>query len=272
MEKEKASKDEWEKFTDANNLMRKMYDDWVNATCAAVGDIKGLTVTEIGCNTGYFLYRFLEKGAAKCIGYDRYDYSPAIDLLNDITGNKVHFKQKPYNLLTRKLPGINKYDIVISSAVICHLSEPLDYIKFLASITKKALLIHTRISDEDNFIVSYGKANKYHPNDPFPICFDNDITISKPLFLESLRLTGFKHPKEITYSDKWLPLDWYHWQKTYIALRDEIPIFVKPNFDFRWAWVKRLIRRTVGYKRYESVIKFIKSKPRLLRFTNRHGL
>lgn len=272
IEKDKATKEEWKNFTDANGRMRKMYDDWVDATCAVVGNIKGLTIAEMGCNTGYFLYRFMEKGAAKAFGFDRNDLTPAFNILNNITGYNVKFKQNSYDLLTHTAKGVKKYDIVISSAVICHLSDPLNYINFLASTTKKVLLVHTRISDENEYVITLGEANRYYKDDPFPICFDNNTTISKGLFLESMRLTGFNRVQEIEYRDDWLPMNWYHWHKTYVAVRDNKPIVLStPKNQYKWGWLVRIIRSVIGQKRLESLTGFVKSIPILKSFAKRLG-
>lgn len=220
MEKDNCSEEEWKKFTEANAKMRAMYDDWIDATCASVGHLSKLSVVDTACNNGYFLYRFWEKGIRECVGYDRADYSASINLLNNITGYKVRFVHEPYNPRTHKINGCKKYDIVISSAIMCHLSDPLDYINFLGSITNKALLLHTRVSEENAFIIYLGKANRYYEEDSFPVCFDNDVTVSRGLLFESLRMVGFHDIIEVEYKDSWLPKDWYRWQKTLIALKN----------------------------------------------------
>lgn len=268
MEKDSCSEEEWEKFTEANARMRKMYDDWVEATSAVVGDLSKLSVVDVACNNGYFLYRFWEKGIRKCVGYDRGDCSFGISLLNNITGYKVRFVHEPYNPLTHKIKGCGKYDIVVSSAIMCHLSDPLNYISFLASITRKVLLLHTRVSEEDGYIVSYGKANKYWRGDPFPVCFDNDVTMSRGLLFKSLRLAGFRHIQEIKYNDEWLPWDWYHWQKTLIALKgtsvaDPMKTW---NYICRRGRLVHKIRRVIGHERWATLKEFVESRPRLKSF------
>jgi len=269
MEKDNVSEDEWGKFTEANARMRKMYDDWIDATCAVVGDLSNLSVVDTACNEGYFLYRFWERGIRKCVGYDRGDMTPAINLLNQITGYKIRFVHEPYNPLTHKIKDCDKYDIAVSSAIMCHLSDPLYYISFLASITRKALLLHTRVSEEDGYIVSYGKANKYYKEDPFPVCFDNDVTISRGLFFESLRLAGFAHIQEMEYSDEWLPWDWYRWQKPLIALKGESVADAARTWNINYRRRERL-RHTVysalGPKRFVILREFVKSRPRLKSF------
>ncbi|MBI4266917.1 MAG: DUF1698 domain-containing protein [Chloroflexi bacterium] len=273
MEKGEVTEDEWEKFTDANGRMRKMYDDWIDATAAAVGGLSGLSVADMGCNTGYFLYRFMEKGASKCVGYDRGNHADAFKFLNRITGDEVHFVHKAYNPLTHQARGYHKFDVVISSAVMCHLSDPLNYLSFLASHTKKALLLHTMVSDEDAYNVAYGKPNRYYKNDPFPICFDNHVTISHGLLLESLRLAGFSHVQEIEYCDAWLPWDWYHYQKTFIALKGmSVPTPVRiRHYHPEGGWSLRRLRHIVGHKRFDALVEFVKSRPRLKSFAKRLG-
>lgn len=274
MEKDNVSEIEWKKFVDANARMRKMYDDWISATCAIAGDLSRLSVIDTACNTGYFLYRFWGKGVRNCVGHDRGDCTAAIRFMNSITGYNIRFVHEPYNPLTHRIEGCPKHDIVVSSAIMCHLSDPLNYISFLASITRKALLLHTRVSDEDGYIISYGKSNRYYKGDPFPVCFDNNVTVSRDLLFESLHLAGFQLIQEIEYSDEWLPWDWYHWQKTFIALKGASianPIRTW-NYYPRWGQLIQKIRSLVGQKRFDALAEFVKSRPRLRSFARRLGL
>jgi hypothetical protein len=266
MERNQVSIEQWTKFTEANARMGKMYDDWISQTCAAAGDLSNLSVIDTACNDGYFLYRFWQAGIRKCVGYDREYVEPTINFMNQLLGSKIRFVNEPYNPLTHRIKGCNKYDIVVSSAIVCHLSDPLNYISFLASITRKVLLIHTIVSNENDYVVSYGKPNKYHKKDPFPVCFDNNVTISQGLLLESLHLSGFEKIQEIEYRNEWLPWDWYHWQKTYIAIKG--PTIGNPTKIWnttlrRQQKLRQVIYRLIGYKRYASIISFIKSKPKL---------
>jgi len=270
MDKDRASVEEWNKFVEANARMRKMYDDWIETACAIVGDLSKLSVADVGCSTGYLLYRFWEKGARNCIGYDRSDYSHAINLLNDITGYKVKFVHEPYNPLSHKIEGCTEHDIVISSAVMCHLSDPLNHISFLAQITKRALLLHTQVSEEDAYIVHYGTSTrKFSKGDPFPVCFDDGVTISRRFLLESLHLAGFRNIQEIKYSDEWLPRDWYRWWTTVVALKgvsvqNPMRSWNVKNRQFnRRSRMRHFLRNIVGPKLYTTFSQYVKSRPKL---------
>lgn len=272
MEKDNVSEDEWGKFTEANARMRKMYDDWIDAICAIVDDLSGLSVVDTGCNSGYFLYRFWERGIRKCVGYDRSDMTAAINLLNRITGYKIRFVHEPYNPLTHKIKGCDKYDITVSSAIMCHLSDPLYYISFLGSITRKALLLHTSVSEEKRYIVSYGKPNRYYKEDPFPVCFDNDVTLSRGLLFESLRLAGFRHIQEVEYNPEWLLWKWFRSQKVLIALKEaRVPDAARTwNISYhRRERLKHTVYSVLGSKRFATFTEFVKSRPRLKSFIER---
>ncbi|MFC1918747.1 class I SAM-dependent methyltransferase [Chloroflexota bacterium] len=272
MEKDDISKEDWEAFVEANARLRRMYDDWIDTTHAIVGNLSKLSVVDTGCNTGYFLYRFWGKGARKCVGYDRSNMGAAINVLNNITGSKVKFVHKPYNPLSHKIKGCGRYDIVISSAVMCHLSDPLYYLSFLASIIRKALLLHTRISEEDNYLISYGKVNRYYKEDHFPVNFDNEVTMSQGLLYESLRLSGFTEIREIEYSNEWLSYDWYHRHKTVVALKRASSDSKVRTWNVAYGrreWLAGMVYRLFGSRLYYSLVSWVKSKPRLESIINK---
>lgn len=210
----------WKQFTEANGRMRKMYDDWIEQMCDLVGGVSEVTVVDTAANAGFFPYRFLERGAHRAIAYDMNSKLAQIyDLLNVITGFEAEFVNTPYDQMTHEIPGAEKGDIVISSAIMCHLSDPLYYLNFLSSITKKALFLFTSIDDSKQLRITYREPGQFYPEYPFPICFDNMTTVSRPLIELGLRELGFKEIVELEYRKDWLPMSWYKQFKAIVALR-----------------------------------------------------
>lgn len=275
MEKEHCTEKEWLEFTEANARLRECYDNWVDATCAVVGDLRHLSVVDTACNSGYFLYRFWEKGIRKCVGYDRGNFGLCVDFMNRITGYKFRFVHEPYNPLTHRIQGCGKYDIVVSTVVMNHLSDPLNYISFLGSITRKALLLVTLVSEEDARSISYGRPNLHYKKDPFPVCFDNTVIISRGLLCESLRLAGFR---DIRFIPSGVPDEWcahHHLYKPLVALKGEsIPDPMKVwNKGSRYTEARSELLRKVGsvlgYRRLFRLMGFVQSRPRLRSFLKR---
>jgi hypothetical protein len=213
------TKQNWELFVDCNKRLRAMYDSWIDHTLSTLEYPSNYSVIDTAANAGYFLYRFKEKGAGKCIGYDLLDLSDVYSTLNKITGFNVEFFNKSYDMITHKIPDSPSADIVISSAIMCHLSDPLHYLAFLGSITTKALLFFSTVDDTDTYQIIYNGAKKYYPDIPFPNCFDANTRISKGLLLFGLKELGFKEVIEIPYSNSWIPFENYKNFKTIIAIR-----------------------------------------------------
>jgi hypothetical protein len=120
---------------------------------------------------------------------------------------------------THTIPNAASADIVISSAIMCHLSDPLEYLTFLASITKKALLLFTSIDEADTYHIIYDGAKTFFPDSRFPYCFDTNTHISKGLLLFGLKDLGFSRIIEIPYANSWIPIENYQKFKTIVAIK-----------------------------------------------------
>ncbi|HTD23676.1 MAG TPA: class I SAM-dependent methyltransferase [Terriglobales bacterium] len=210
-----VSKSTWERFVAANAQLRQMYDDWIDQMSSLCGTES--SVADIACNTGYFLHRFALKGHRKTVGYDRLDTSEAIQFINKLVGTSVEFIHQSYDSWTHKIPGCAQHDIVIASAIMLHLSDPLYFLHFLGSITKKCLFLFTLVNDSPDHIIHYITANKFYKDD-FPLCFDNH-SISFPLLTLGLQRMGFTTILEIPHRQSWLPSHWYNQYKMLLCFK-----------------------------------------------------
>src|SRR5690349_19304911 len=52
-----------EEFHAANGRMRAVYDGFIDDLVAAMGGVKGKTVLDVGCNSGYFALSLAQRGA-----------------------------------------------------------------------------------------------------------------------------------------------------------------------------------------------------------------
>lgn len=218
MDKTQVSNEDWTRFTSINAKMRCMYDDWVQCICDRINP-DGLSVTDVACNAGFFLFRFLERGAAVATGYDLDPKNAdTIATINSMSGLRARFVNNPYDQITHSIKECEPHDIVISSAIMCHISDPMYYLDFLSSITKRCLFLFSTFEDTEEMRITYKTPGLFYKN-PFPVCFDNMTTVSVPLLKYGLSALNFTEVIEIPYRDTWLPFRWYKPYKAYICLK-----------------------------------------------------
>jgi hypothetical protein len=212
----------WNLMTTHNDTLRTMFNDFINSAINLTPDPN--TVLEIGCNDGALLLSALEAGCKFAIGYDlESQHSKIFELLSTITNNKIEFHNQSYNSLAHTLPNCKSADLVIANAVMCHLSDPLHFIKFLSTITNKTLLIScgVHIGQKGEMTINFHGAPKRYGGTEFPDVFTHHTTISKDLFFYSLKECGFKDIYEIEHRDGYPSQQWYYGQNNmgFIAVK-----------------------------------------------------
>jgi len=201
--REQVSSEVWERFSTANAQLRNMYDDWIEAVCHYTTGNE--SVLDVACNSGYFLQAFARNGYPQCVGYDLLDKTEVFAYLNGILGTDARFIHERYDSWTHQLPGCQPADVVIASAILLHLSDPLYFLYFLGSVTKKVLFLFTRVIRAPEYVIYYHEPNEYYKDDPFPVCFDNNNYISTGLLQLSLRKLGFREVIELQPTESWIP-------------------------------------------------------------------
>jgi hypothetical protein len=202
-------------FFAANENMRRFYDGMVDETVSALGSLGGMSVLDVGCNSGYFPLSFALRGAREAKGFDRVDYSPTIAFLNGVCGTNVKFGLWSYD---GSLKAAKQFDLVISTAVLVHLSDPLQHLAWLGSSARRALLVFTPCHDDNEYSVKFHSVNKYY-SDEFPYCFDV-TTVSRKLLKLALERMGFSRVVEITAAHKWMPPGWAEQHFGVLGIRD----------------------------------------------------
>ena len=190
-------------FYAANQRMRRYYDAMVDHVVAGIGSLRGLSVLDVGCNSGYFPVAFARQGAARVLGLDRVDYSPTIALLNDICGTRVKFRTWSYD---GSVVAGEQFDVVTSIAVLVHLSDPLHHLAWLGSSARKALFVFTPAHRDDDYSVRYHTVNRYYA-DRFPYCFDV-TTVSRKLLRLAFEQMGFTKVSEFRMPSDAMPEEW----------------------------------------------------------------
>lgn len=188
-------------FRAANQRLRSFYDDVADRICAAVGTPTELSTLDVGCNTGYIPIAFARRGTRRAVGCDRQDFSASVELLNAIIGTGVEFFPARYDPRSRAVAGVDAADIVTSFAVLCHISDPLQYLACLGGLARKALFVWTLVNDDPGMTLHYEEPRGDYPDDRFPFCFDNRVCPSIGLLRRSFELLGFKTIIELPGDD-----------------------------------------------------------------------
>jgi SAM-dependent methyltransferase len=202
VEKSTVEPQDWEKFYDANRQLANMYDDFVTAIAE---HFPSGSLLDVACNNGYFLTRALQNGMTSALGYDLEDYSQSVAFLNRVVGTKAEFVQSGYDSWKHEIPRCKKYDVVVASNIMQHISDPLYFLAFLAGRAEKALFLFTGMGPSDDFLIHLNEPNKFYSDRKFPVVFDNDVGLSKGLLYRSLDYLGFSEIIELERRDNWLP-------------------------------------------------------------------
>jgi len=227
--REFAKEQQREEFFAANEAMRRFYDGMVDQIAAAVGPLEDMSVLDVGCNTGYFPLAFARRGARQAKGIDRIDYSPTVALLNEICGTSVQFARWNYD---GSLTASDQYDLVLSIAVLVHLSEPLRHLAWLGSSARKALMVFTPFHNTPDCSIQFHTENRYYKDADFPHCFDI-TTVSEQLLRLAFEQMGFSHIIEITAAYDTMAPGWAGKHLGLLGIRegfaDVVPTAVVPT-------------------------------------------
>lgn len=194
---------EWQKITEANGRLRQMYDDFVDEIVARY---PSGSLFDVACNNGYFPVRAAGRGMRGCAGSDLgAHHANAINFLNDALGTNASFIHSPYDPASGQMPGAPRFDVVVASAILCHLPNPLNFLACLGSVAKEAIFFWGQMLDTEELLVAHRAP---HPNLsaplPFPFCFNDNTRISRGMFREAARLMGFREVLFLAPRPHWL--------------------------------------------------------------------
>jgi len=206
--------DEWEKISTANAALRHMYDDFIEEIARRY---PGGSLLDIACNNGYFPVRAELAGMRHCAGVElgrhhRY----AMRFLNDALGTSATFVHGRYDWKRRSIiplwrswlsrPILGRFDVVVASAIMCHLPDPLEFLAALGCVAQEAIFFWGQIVESRDMLIAF---NPPHPTlgeaHPFPYGFNDNTRLSRGLFDFSMRQMGFREIIEIAPRASWLP-------------------------------------------------------------------
>jgi SAM-dependent methyltransferase len=195
--------------------LRAMYDDFVAEIAQRY---PGGSLLDVACNNGYFPVRAEQLGMRSCAGMDVPRHWAAIKVLNNVTGTSVSFLNQRYSPETHTAKVGKRFDVVVASAIMCHLPDPLNFLTFLGSIAKEAVFFWGQMLDTDDYLIAYNEPNRFNEL-PFPHGFDDNTRLSHGLFRRSAELMGFGDIVELPYRDTWLPAQWYAPHNAWLCMR-----------------------------------------------------
>jgi len=200
--RETCSPEQWGRIGDTNNRLRAMYDDMLDEVARR---FPGGSLFDVACNNGYFPVGAELRGM-RGFGMDAgWKYRKSFSVLNNALGTKAKFLHRHYNSKTHALRVFGKFDVVVASAIMCHLPDPLHFLAALGKIARKAILFWGQIINTDELLISYNPSHAHLSKlTTFPHSFNDNTRISLGLFNQSMRLMGFRDVIELPHRPTWL--------------------------------------------------------------------
>jgi len=193
---------DWKQIVDSNARLRTMYDDILDEVAKR---FPGGSLFDVACNNGYFPVG-AEKRGMEGVGMDMGDYSKSFSLLNEVLNTKARFIHSAYDSKKHEMPVQDEFDVVVISAIICHLPDPLPFLAAVGKMARRAILFWGQVLDTEELIISHKPPHSELSRlTSFPHSFNDNTRISRGMFLESMRLMGFKSVTEIEHRNTWLP-------------------------------------------------------------------
>lgn len=115
-----------------------------------INNLEGQTVLDVGCNSGYHLWRMVGAGAKLAVGIDPMAlYLCQFEAIRKLLGNDQRAHLLPLGI--EELPKLNAFDTVFSMGVLYHRRSPLDHLFQLKDqlVNGGQLVLETLVIDGD---------------------------------------------------------------------------------------------------------------------------
>ncbi|VFP84406.1 tRNA U34 carboxymethyltransferase [Candidatus Erwinia haradaeae] len=97
-----------------------------------ISPLAGRIVLDVGCNSGYYMWRMLGRGARLVVGIDPMPlFLYQFEAIRKLLGNDQRAHVVPLSI--EQLPPLQVFDTVFSMGVLCHRRSPLDHLCQLRS-------------------------------------------------------------------------------------------------------------------------------------------
>jgi SAM-dependent methyltransferase len=203
-------------FRRCNDGYRLFYEHHLDECVRLLGgDISQHTFAEVGCNTGYSMLGSSLRGAKRSIGYDFTPNQDVVKCFNGVLGTNTEFHFAEWDSLAHRLQyaEMEEVDVVLSTAVMCHVADPLYHLAYLCDRARQAIFIWTPVNQffeplpalshwRSDLALSYGPPNRHKNSLPWPLGFDFNMRFSVPLLKLCLAEAGFETIHEISCPHK----------------------------------------------------------------------
>ena len=115
-----------------------------------INNLEGQTVLDVGCNSGYHLWRMVGAGAKLAVGIDPMAlYLCQFEAIRKLLGNDQRAHLLPLGI--EELPKLNAFDTIFSMGVLYHRRSPLDHLFQLKDqlVNGGQLVLETLVIDGD---------------------------------------------------------------------------------------------------------------------------
>jgi tRNA (mo5U34)-methyltransferase len=159
-----------------------------------IDSLEGKIVLDVGCNSGYHLWRMIGAGAELAVGIDPMAlYLCQFEAIRKLLGNDQRAHLLPLGI--EQLPKLNAFDTVFSMGVLYHRRSPLDHLFQLKDqlVEGGQLILETLIIDGDEH-------QALMPGDRYAQMRNVYFIPSVPTMINWLNKCGFSDVKVIDIS------------------------------------------------------------------------
>jgi hypothetical protein len=92
--------------------------------------------------------------------------------------------------------------VVVASAILCHLPDPLEFLAYLSSLADQAIFFFGQMAASDALLISYQPPPpSLRRARPFPHDFNENTRLSRGLFERSMKELGLREIVELPWRD-----------------------------------------------------------------------
>ncbi|MDF7670823.1 tRNA 5-methoxyuridine(34)/uridine 5-oxyacetic acid(34) synthase CmoB [Orbaceae bacterium ESL0721] len=159
-----------------------------------IDDLYGKTVLDVGCNSGYHLWRMVGAGARLAVGIDPMAlFLCQFEMVRKLLGGDQRAHLLPLGI--EALPKLNAFDVVFSMGVLYHRRSPLDHLYQLKDqlVSGGQLVLETLVIEGDLH-------QALLPQDRYAQMRNVYFIPSVPTMISWLERCGFKEVKMVDIS------------------------------------------------------------------------
>lgn len=184
-----------------------------------IDNLEGKLVLDVGCNSGYHLWRMIGAGAKLAVGIDPMAlYLCQFEAVRKLLGNDKRAHLLPLGI--EELPKLNAFDTVFSMGVLYHRRSPLDHLYQLKDqlVDGGQLILETLVIEGDLH-------QALMPGERYAQMRNVYFIPSVPTMINWLQKCGFKDVKMVDISQTSLEEQ----RKTDWMTSDSLADFLDPN-------------------------------------------